>query len=429
MITIDTLSDLINAFVDKQNQVLDALDIKHPVTIGSMYEGLSKKVLQGSIFEGIDLRVITNSFIKGCDTEFDVMVVEGDGEEIPFTNRFVYPAQQVLVVMQVKKTLYGKDLKDSFYNLQFIVGQYNDVKPEPWMNKMFVDSLRGICGKTPRAYVKNELSLYEDTVSQSLRNESYLPLRIVWGYNGYTSESSLRESFISFLGDNLSTEDKKIKGFGPNNFPNLIICDDYTILKMDGMPFIAPLDSDGWWTFLTTSHYNKMRFLLEALWTRLSYKYGLPQEIFGEDLQKEPVTVFLRLRYKRDESAEGWEFDYWFATDKQLNVNDEVEEWMPVEIDTAQFSILQVLGKKGVVNWADDQELHSFVKTEGYASIEDFVKKFCETRLVCCEGKYLKYLTDECVCVCCGGKWYAADNKDNRLQNWVMKHGHKKGNQ
>ena len=103
--TIDTLSDLLNAFVDSQNKVLDAMDIKHPTTIGFMYEGLSKDVLQSAIFKGIDLRVITNSFIKGCDTEYDVMIVEGDGEEIPYTNRFVYPANQVLVVVQVKKNI------------------------------------------------------------------------------------------------------------------------------------------------------------------------------------------------------------------------------------------------------------------------------------------------------------------------------------
>lgn len=427
MITIDTLSDLLGAFVDSQNKVLDALNIKHPTTIGTMYEGLSKDVLQSALFKGIDLRIITNSFIKGCDTEFDVMIVEGEGEQIPHTDRFWYPANQVLVVVQVKKTLYGKDLKDSFANLQFIVDQYNDVKSEPWMNKMFVDSLRGVCGKTLVAYLKNDLNLYEDTVSQSLRNESYLPLRIVWGYNGFSSEHSLRESFVQFLSENLSTEDKKIKGFGPNNFPNMIICDEYTILKMDGMPFIAPLDNNGWWTFLTTSHYNKMRFLLESLWTRLSYKYSLPQDIFGEDLQKEPATVFLRIRYKRDENTEGWEYDYWPASDKQLNDNYEVEEWKPVELDNVQFSVLQVLSRKGLVNWAEDKELHEYVIKEGYSSIEEFISKFCATRLVCCEGNYIKYLTDECVCVCCGGIWYAADNKDNRLMNWVMKHGVKIG--
>lgn len=172
MITIDTLSDLLDAFVDSQNKVLDAQNIKHPTTIGTMYEGLSKDVLQSVLFKGIDLRVITNSFIKGCDTEFDVMIVEGGGEQIPHTDRFWYPANQVLVVVQVKKTLYGKDLKDSFANLQFIVDQYNDVKPEPWMNKMYVDSLRCVCGKTLDAYMNNDLNLYEDTVSQSLRSRS-----------------------------------------------------------------------------------------------------------------------------------------------------------------------------------------------------------------------------------------------------------------
>ena len=64
MVTIDTLSDLLGAFVDSQNKVLDAQNIKHPTTIGAMYEGLSKDVLQSALFKGIDLKVITNSFIK-----------------------------------------------------------------------------------------------------------------------------------------------------------------------------------------------------------------------------------------------------------------------------------------------------------------------------------------------------------------------------
>ena len=426
METIDTFSDLLNTFVESQNKVLDAMDIKHPTTIGSMYEGLSKDVLQKTIFKGIDLRVITNSFIEGSDTEFDVMIAEGEGERIPYTERYRYPANQVLVVVQVKKNLYGNNLKDSYKNLQFIIDQYENGESEPWMNRMFINAFRGVCGKTLVAYKNGDLNIYEEMVFHSLRCESVLPLRIVWGYGGFASEHHLRKAFADFLSENKSTMDKKIKGFGPNNFPNLIICGDYTIMKMDGMPYIAPMDSGGWWTFYTTSHYNKMRFLLESIWTRLSYKYSLPQDIFGEDLQREPATVFLRLRYKKEEETEGWEFDYWQATEKQLNDNYEAKEWKPVEIDKAQFSVLRVMGERGSVNWVDDHELHNFVKSEGYASIEEFVKKFCEARLVCIEGKFLKYLTDECVCVCCDGKWYAADNKDNRLRNWAMRQKDKK---
>ena len=62
MVNIDTFAELLNAFVDKQNEILLAQDIKHPTTIGSMYEGLSEKILKASIFKGIDLRVIKNSF-------------------------------------------------------------------------------------------------------------------------------------------------------------------------------------------------------------------------------------------------------------------------------------------------------------------------------------------------------------------------------
>lgn len=74
---IDTFSNLLNAFFDKQNEILQSQDVQQAPTIGAMYEGLSEKILKKSIFKGIDLRVVKNSFIKGCPTEFDVMIVEG----------------------------------------------------------------------------------------------------------------------------------------------------------------------------------------------------------------------------------------------------------------------------------------------------------------------------------------------------------------
>lgn len=420
--TIDTFSDLLNAFFDKQNEILQAQDVSHPTTIGAMYEGLSENILKVSIFDAIDLRVIKNSFIKGCSTEFDVMIVEGEGEVIPYTDRYWYPAQQVLAVVQVKKNLYGADLKDSFANLQFIIDYYRDAEPEPWMNRMFIDAVKGVIGKTPAAYKEGNLNEFEEMVWHSLRCESFLPLRIVMGYNGFASEYNFRKSFVDFLQKNRSSEENRVAGFGPNNYPNLIICDDYTMIKMDGMPFISRLDDEYWWTFYATSHYNKMRFFVESLWIRLTYKYSLGADVFGEDLQKEPASVFLRFRYQKENYAEGWALDYWDISDKNLKNNDEVEEWEPVEVDCAQQVLLSDIGRKGQLKWKDNKDLEAFVIENGYSSIEDFVNKLCSTGLACKEGDYLKMLTENCVCVTNGGKWYAADTKDNRLMNWMNKH-------
>ena len=59
-----------------------------------------------------------------------------------------------------------------------------------------------------------------------------------------------------------------------------------------------------------------------------------------------------------------------------------------MEIDKAQFSVLQEMRRKGNVNWTEDKALHDYVISEGYPSIEDFVKRFCETRLVCSEDGF-----------------------------------------
>ncbi len=118
---ISSLADLLNEFVLAEKEILNQQNIKHPPTIGAMYEGLTKDVLEKSIFSELNLEVIKNSFIKGSNTEFDVMLVAGDGYKIPHTDSYTYDPQNVIVVIQVKKNLHSKDIKEGYRNLQFIV--------------------------------------------------------------------------------------------------------------------------------------------------------------------------------------------------------------------------------------------------------------------------------------------------------------------
>src|SRR5690606_27800489 len=77
--------------------------------------------------------------------------------------------------------------------------------------------------------------------------DAYYPIRIIWAYNGLKSEYSLRDKYVKFIEKNITTNpDKKIKGFGPVNFPNLIICDNNSLIKTNGMPFGTPIDFDDW---------------------------------------------------------------------------------------------------------------------------------------------------------------------------------------
>src|SRR5690606_26598097 len=122
---INTVADLLNEFSHKEQELLKTYDIiKHPGIIGDMYEGLTKEILDKSIFEGLGLKVragkITSSK-KELSGEIDCMLVVGDGQKIPYTDKYIYDSSKVIAVIQVKKNLYTKDIQDSFKNLKSVI--------------------------------------------------------------------------------------------------------------------------------------------------------------------------------------------------------------------------------------------------------------------------------------------------------------------
>lgn len=93
-----TIANLLQEFVTTEVPMLNEQDIKHPTSIGTMYEGLTEAIVNKTIFEGLNLKVIKNSFILGCDTEFDVMLAEGEGKQLPYSDRYKYRPEQVIAI-------------------------------------------------------------------------------------------------------------------------------------------------------------------------------------------------------------------------------------------------------------------------------------------------------------------------------------------
>lgn len=421
---ISTIAGLINEFVSAEKEILNQQDIKHPPTIGAMYEGLTADILDKSIFNGLNLKVVKNSFILGCNTEFDVLLVEGDGETIPYTNSYKYKPEQVIAVIQVKKNLYSKDIEDGYDNLKFLIDYFGDKDPEEFVGRLVRDSFRQICRKDITSIQSDNLSENEEFIYQTLAVEAILPVRIIWGYNGFSSEHSFRNSFYNYLSGKKTTDfDNKIIGFGPHNFPNQIICGQYSMFKNNAMPFIAPVQKDNWWSFYASSSYNPAYFFLELIWSRLSYKFEqIPAEIFGEDLSMEPANRFLDCRIQTLNGQKGWEYNSILISDQNLKANSKVLEWQPAEIDQTQFAIINVLGRNGEIDLDSDRDLENFVIEGGYSSLADFLEKLNETGLVYISNQKLKLLTDQCECVMLpNGKTVAGENKSGRLTNWVMK--------
>jgi hypothetical protein len=422
---IQTLSELLKEFVTAEVDILNKYEMKHPTTIGTMFEGLTEEIFDKAIFKGLNLKIVKNSFIAGCNKEFDIMLVEGDGERIPKTDRYKYEPEKIIAIVQSKKNLYSTDLKDSNENLKFIIDYFQDTEiVEPFVERLFRDSFRSTCKKDLSAKRLGELSIEEENIYHTLRIEALLPVRIVWGYNGFKSEFNLRESFVEYIGENLTTDfDNKIGYFGPHNFPNLIICDKFSIIKANAMPCISPILKDKYWPFLITSSYNPTYYFLELIWTRLSYKFGLTMDIFGEDLTMEPANRFLDCRVKKVGENIGWEFNYFEISNKDLKAHTEIEEWKPKELDEIQFVIINELCKKEFIDLSKEKtDFEKFILTGKYTSFEEFIEKIIDTGLVTIIDNKLKLLTDECLCIITqDGRFVADENKSGRLTNWINK--------
>ena len=120
---IKTIADLLRELMVKEAAELDEEPVNHGPTIGAMYEGLARDILDRAIPAELDVRVV-DGFIEGVDgilsPQIDAMIVTGEGRQIPYTSNFVWPIADVIAVFEVKKTLYADDLADAFGKLRTI---------------------------------------------------------------------------------------------------------------------------------------------------------------------------------------------------------------------------------------------------------------------------------------------------------------------
>ena len=420
---INTISELLKEFVEAEKQVLNKHNIKHRPTIGKMYEGLTKVVLDRSIPEGLNLTVSTQSFILGCDTEFDVILSEGEGEIIPHTNSFRFKPSQVIAIIQVKKTLSGREIANSYGNLLQVADVcQKDIQPIEAF--MFNDSFRHICHKEVSAYDKGVLNKQEEAIYHSLMMDSFFPLRIVLGYNGYKTELGVRNSFADFLESCIYPT--PIKGFSPTSFPNLVISDNFSLIKLTGCPYSVPLGDlkAGWWEIMTSSHYNPWFIFLEMLWTKLSYRFHIILDgLFEEDLLTEPHSPFLRAKIHINEMEEtdGWEYEYSVLSEKNLSTNNRMQEWKPLVVDTIQATILLTLNKQSIDIY-NASELEVFVKKNGYPSLLSIITYLEKKGFVTIEGNKAGLLVKQLGLMASrDGKMYAFDGSNDKMCQWFVK--------
>ncbi len=419
---IRTVEDLVESLIEAGRSIIDRSGITHRPTIGDMYEGLTKSVLEKAVFEGLNLNIVTSSFIENSkgekSYEMDVLLIEGEGKKLPFADKYVVLEEHVIAVFQVKKTLNKQLLSDAYFNLKNVYDVCELENENQYSKRLLRDAYVGIF-KTGVHRSKPLRKFFQSTTQENIFNciraEAYLPLRIVIGYQGYNSEKSLRKGFYEFLGENRFTH-----GFSPLHFPNLIINDQFSLLKGNGMPYISPMDN-GKWPFFNSSSGKPILHLLELIWSRLSYRFNLDAGIFGDDLEVESVNRFLSCNMVNVEGQRGWTYEFTDLPKSDFTSTMPTSPWEPASLTIEQHHVIAYLCKYSFLRLTKINAWMSEIGKE--VEVEPFVVSLLETGLVYVDSqKELRLLTENCQCIAVPGLGFVgADNKTGKLTRWLEK--------
>lgn len=420
---IKTVAEILQGFMKEEAKKLRAYQLKHGPTIGDMYEGLSAEVLDRAIPSQLNLKIVDGFITDGAEFlsgQMDCMLVRGEGEQIPFTKSFKWHVKDVLVVFEVKKNLYSKDLINSFYKLRQVSESYSNYLFEgEHEGSQTVDlsssyktfsQLTGI--KAPNYHDRETLSKGNELIYTTVFMEQLMPVKIVLGYDGFGSEYGLREGLIKFLED-----EGKGQGFGVPAFPQLIICGNHSLVKANGRPYTIPMQ-DEYWDFMCSSKANPILLMLEFIWTKLSLEFdvGMP---WGDDLEQESLNEFLKAKPVIGEEQSGWMLKYEPLSQKTLDARNSVIDWQPVEITSAMFAIFTRLSEESVATTEDD--FIEFVCKES-DSVDDFIKSMVSTNYVAFDGEELSLITEKLALAALpDGRFVAAENNSGRLEAWLAK--------
>lgn len=404
--TLKTLADVLHQLIETKRDEFRAFDyVKHPTIIGDAYEGLTRNLLGRSIPNGMNISV-RKGLIRNANgdlsNQVDCMIVDGEGTQIPETDHWVYPTQQVIMYVEVKKRLYKEDLQDGIGKMSRFFRVIMDPRSRP--SQLVVDAWTAITGMPFR--LRTDSATTEAMVYHSLMCDALMPACVIIGYDGYANEESLREAAKEVF----SVIDKNgVPIVGPGSWPSLIVARQASIVKMNGMPYSFQTESFDAYYILASSSADPLLILLELLWCRLTYYHGASVDIMGDGLKSQCLDPLLSLRW-----VDGvWRGD--FHGHRSIDIRG--VDWEPHEIDMCELLVLTALCDGKIVR-ADDEELAKCL-TDQNETLANLALKLQQKRLAYLDGTVFVQLAKRLQIGVFGDKWLAADDFDNRFSAWA----------
>jgi len=335
---IKTVGELLRAFLRIEQAKLDGMELKHGLTIGAMYEGLTRSALNQAIPSAADLKVVTG-FAWGTDgalsDQLDAMLIVGDAEPVAYTSQVICPVERVVAVVEVKKSLYTSQVEEGFQNLHSV----DRLETAPMTDRQEESSRQAYTQlfRIPVPQDLEKLSEFQKHVFHIVINALSRPVRILLVYHGFRTERTFRNGIANYLE---STAGKP--GGGPRWLPDLTLNSKIAMMKNTASPWTCPIEEhDVYPLLMTTSQHNTAGILLETLWARLLSMRLIDHHVFGTDLEMEVVHRFIDAQFL---PGQGW--GYRVAPDPPdppLTTGDSVWAWVPEEITQGAFSALFTL--------------------------------------------------------------------------------------
>ncbi len=337
---------ILRAIQEFEHKELLKQNISHAPTIGSMYEGLSRTILEAMVPKGLKLQIV-EGFVefpdKRLSKQIDCMLVKGEGNQIPYTTSFKWQVKDVLAVFEIKKVLFGRELYDSHLTLESVYSAFNQYLAMDGV----IDEVRGLrfvemTGRSPSG------SLVDNSLLDYFGYENHAPIRVVFGYEGYNSEEGLRRAYVKHFEKNLLHKRPPIS---PSEFPHLIVCGSSSLIRFNGHPYLGEMDGNGYWPLIGSTTENPLRQLIELIWYRFASDFDLPFP-FDEEIGRKKKSVLLAARLFEPVPEElGVEYAFQVYGVEQATQGE--IDWKPKVFSLAEWKLLRALQLSGPTDSVD----------------------------------------------------------------------------
>ena len=394
---IKDASELLQQFMAAERRAVEGIPMDHMPTLGSAYEAIVKEGINQRfvIPKGIGLKVVAGFVSVGgtrLPQQIDCMLVDGEGVRYGLTDQFIYPIEQVLCILEVKKTLGKGDLLDAMDHLGGIkraLAEHLGKLLEDGNLSADLSALRvhysQISGDASPASVAeiNRMQPQQGILFHSLLVDHFAPAMVILGFDGYRTEEGLREGFISILESRVGAG----RGFGIPSLPSLVLASEFSLVKANGMPYICKW-SDNAWVAVASVRNNPARMLLEIIWTKIGLHYGVAMP-WKDGLDMESLYPLLTAFVHVQDDAAGWRLEAFERKEKTLRARPDMT-WRPAELSVAAMTVLNLLMFRGGFVSSDDEDLNGYLLGKHGQTLEAVLVELIGTGYFMREGGFVR---------------------------------------